>query len=93
VRQRFDQVRREIERYLPSGQRPIVQRAAPTTLPFFEGLKPEIAAGDYSAFWSDDGRRRPASVHLKLSGIDARKGFYRIVVSNPLRQSQQAAVP
>lgn len=93
VRQRFDQVRREIERNLPPGSRPIVQRNVPTTVAFFEALKPEIAAGDYAAFWSDDGRRRPASIHLKLSGIDARKGFYRIVVSNPLRQSQQAAAP
>ena len=60
---------------------------------FFEGLKPDVAAGDYSAFWSDDSRRRPASVHLKLGGIDNRKGFYRIVVANPLRQTQQAAMP
>ncbi|MCC7048470.1 MAG: ankyrin repeat domain-containing protein [Alphaproteobacteria bacterium] len=93
VRQRFDQVRREIERFLPQGQRPILQRLAPASLPFFEALKPEMGAGDFSAFWSDDAHQRPASVHLKLSGIDARKGFYRIVVSNPLRQSQQAAAP
>jgi hypothetical protein len=93
IRQRFDQVRREIERHLPAAPRPFVQRSAPTTLPFFEALKPEVAAGEYVAFWSHDGRRLPASIHLKLSGIDARKGFYRIVVSNPQRQSQQAAAP
>ena len=94
VRRRFDEVRRALERFLPANPRPIVQRNAPPgSMTFFEGLKPDVAAGDYSAFWSDDSRRRPASVHLKMSGIDNRKGFYRIVVSNPLRQTQQAAVP
>lgn len=94
VRRRFDELRREIERLVPAGVRPVVQRTAPPgSMTFFEGLKPDVAAGDYSAFWSDDSRRRPASVHLKLGGIDNRKGFYRIVVANPLRQTQQAAMP
>jgi len=94
VRRRFDEVRREIERFLPAGSRPVVQRTAPPgSMTFFEGLKPDVAQGDYSAFWSDDSRRRPASIQLKLGGIDNRKGFYRVVVSNPLRQTQQAAIP
>ncbi len=91
VRRRFDEVRRELERFLPPGARPILQKNLPPgSMTFFEGLKPDVAAADFSAFWSDDNRRRPASVHLKLTGIDNRKGFYRIVVGNPLRQTQQA---
>lgn len=91
ARHRFDQVRREVDKLLAPGPKPIVQRNAATGMTFFEGLKPEVGAADFSAFWSDEGRRRPATVHLKLSGIDNRRGFWRIVVANPLRQSQQAA--
>lgn len=91
VRSRFDQIRRAIDQRLPQGMKPIVVRQAPNGLPFFESLKPEVNAGEFSAFWSDDGRRRPAAIQLKLTGIDQRKGYYRLVVSNPMRSSQQAA--
>ncbi|MGQ0674502.1 MAG: ankyrin repeat domain-containing protein [Rhodospirillales bacterium] len=92
ARQQFDKVRAAIEKKLPPGLRPIVARQAPAGIPFFAGLKPEVNAGDYSVFWSDDGRRRPAAIHLKLTGVDDQSGQYRIVVSNPQRYSQQALI-
>ena len=92
ARQRFDKVRAAIEKRLPEGLRPIVARQIAAGIPFFAGLKPEVNAGDYSVFWPDDGMRRPAAVHLKLTGVDDRSGYYRIVISNPNRYSQQAQV-
>jgi hypothetical protein len=92
ARQRFDKARAAIEKRLPADLRPIVARQAPVGVPFFGGLKPEVNAGDFSAFWSDDGKRRPAAIHLKLTGVDDQSGYLRIVVSNPNRYSQQAQV-
>ena len=91
VRGRFDQIRRAIDQRLPQGMKPIVVRQAPNGIPFFESLKPEVNAGEFTAFWTDDGHRRPASIHLKLTGIDQRKGYYRLIVSNPQRSGQQQA--
>jgi len=91
VRQRFDQVRNALERLLPSGARPIVQLKPAEGASFFDGLRPEKPGADYSAFWPDEGKRRPASVQLKLAGLDQRKGYWRIVVANPQRQGQRAA--
>jgi hypothetical protein len=92
VRQRFDKVRAAIEKKLPEGLRPIIARQAAAGIPFFAGLKPDVNAGDYSVFWPDDGRRHPAAVHLKLTGTDDQSGYYRVVISNPNRYSQQAQI-
>ncbi len=92
ARQRFDKARAAIEKRLPAGQRPIVARQAPVGIPFFAGLKPDVSAGDFSVFWSDDGKRLPAAIHLKLTGVDDQSGYLRIVVSNPQRYNQQAQV-
>ena len=90
ARQRFDNARAAIEKRLPGDMRPIVARQAPVGIPFFAGLKPDVNAGDFSVFWSDDGKRRPAAIHLKLTGVDEQSGYLRVVVSNPRRYSQQA---
>ncbi|HAA91385.1 MAG TPA: hypothetical protein DCE33_03000 [Rhodospirillaceae bacterium] len=85
ARRRFEQVLRSIKSRLPKDHIGIATRQAPAGVPFWEGLKPSVKAGEYHAYWSDDDKRRPIFGYLKLLGSDKKEGRYKIVIGNPFR--------
>ena len=87
ARRRFEEVAAAIEDRLPSDHGGFTNRRAPADQSFFHALRPEVNQGAYFGYWPDHDRARPVFVHLKLSGIDDARGFYRIVIGNPFRAS------
>lgn len=86
-RERFEQVRSAIEQRLPKEHIGFATRQAPAGVPFWQGLKPDVKAGEYYAYWSDEEGSRPAFIYLKLTGRGESDGFYQIVIGNPYRIS------
>jgi ankyrin repeat protein len=85
ARRRFEQVLRSIKSRLPKDHIGVATRQAPEGVPFWEGLKPEVKAGEYRAYWSDEDKNRPVFVYLKLLGSGTKEGRYKIVIGNPFR--------
>ncbi|MGE4218489.1 MAG: ankyrin repeat domain-containing protein [Alphaproteobacteria bacterium] len=86
-RERFEQVRTAIEERLPKEHVGFATRQVPAGVPFWQGLKPDVKAGEYYAYWSDEEGSRPAFIYLKLTGRGENDGFYQIVIGNPYRIS------
>jgi len=86
-RERFEQVRMAIEQRLPKEHVGFATRQIPAGVPFWQGLKPDVKAGEYYAYWSDEEGSRPAFIYLKLTGRGENDGFYQIVIGNPYRIS------
>lgn len=82
---RFDAVRQAIQDRVPSGHSGFLTTEIGGEDTLFQDLRPEINRGRYFSYWPDQERRRPAFIHLKLTGIDDGQGFYRIVIGNPFR--------
>jgi hypothetical protein len=87
ARRRFEEVATAIEDRLPSDHGGFTNRRAPDDAAFFHALRPDVNEGSYFGYWPDHDRARPVFVHLKLTGIDDQRGFYRIVIGNPFRAS------
>lgn len=85
AKDRFAAVVREIEQRLPTDHVGFSTANAPDGNGFFRALRPEVNAGSYFAYWPDQDKSRPVFVHLKLSGINDKAGFYRIIIGNPFR--------
>lgn len=85
ARRRFEQVLRSIKSRLPKDHIGVATRQAPNGVPFWEGLQPGVKAGEYNAYWSDEDKRRPIFVYLKLLGSGTKEGRYKIVIGNPFR--------
>jgi len=84
-RRRFEQVLRSIKSRLPKDHIGVATRQTPAGVSFWEGLQPEVKAGEYQAYWSDNDKRGPIFVYLKLQGSGKKEGRYKIVIGNPFR--------
>ena len=87
ARRRFEQVLKSIKARLPRDHIGVATRRVPTTMSFWEALNPNVNAGQYLAYWSDDDKRRPVFVYLKLQGDREKEGHYKIIIGNPFRVS------
>ena len=70
---------------LPRDHIGVATRRVPTTMSFWKALNPNVNAGQYIAYWSDDDKRRPVFVYLKLQGDRDKEGHYKIIIGNPFR--------
>ena len=85
ARRRFEQVLKSIKVRLPRDHIGVATRQVPTTMSFWKALNPNVNAGQYIAYWSDDDKRRPVFIYLKLQGDRDKEGHYRIIIGNPFR--------
>ena len=85
AKQLFEQVADAISKRLPGNITPHQSRAALDGPDFFSSLQPGSNGGAYFNYWSDQDKSRPVYIHLKLSGYDAARGYYRILIGNPYR--------
>ena len=85
ARRRFEQVLKSIKVRLPRDHIGVATRRVPTTMSFWKALNPNVNAGQYIAYWSDDDKRRPVFVYLKLQGDRDKEGHYKIIIGNPFR--------
>lgn len=83
----FETARRAIQDRVPAGHAGFVTADFESNDTLFRDLRPEVNQGRYFSYWPDQDRRRPVFVHLKLSGLDDNRGFYRVVIGNPFRAS------
>ncbi len=87
ARRRFEQVLKSIKARLPRDHIGVATRRVPTTMSFWKALNPNVNAGQYLAYWSDDDKRRPVFIYLKLQGDREKEGHYKIIIGNPFRVS------
>ena len=87
ARRRFEQVLKSIKMRLPRDHIGIATRQVPKTMSFWEALNPNVNAGQYVAYWSDEDKRRPVFIYLKLQGDREKEGHYKIIIGNPFRIS------
>ncbi|MEE2933372.1 MAG: ankyrin repeat domain-containing protein [Pseudomonadota bacterium] len=87
ARRRFEQVLKSIKVRLPRDHIGVASRQVPKTMSFWKALNPNVNAGQYIAYWSDDDKRRPVFIYLKLQGDRDKEGHYKIIIGNPFRVS------
>ena len=82
---RFAEIKGAIDRLLPAGYTVTVRTEARTGVPFWSGLAAADGGGGgvYAARWAPDAATLGPAVWLRLYGLDADRGFYRLLVERP----------
>ncbi len=83
----FDRTLSKISAALPDQQKSFVNRQETEGIPLFQALLPEVQMATYSSFWSDDKKRHPVYLQLKLRSVSNKKGYLRVIIGNPFRAS------
>ena len=83
IKRRFDELTETIEGLLPPGYTVSVRTESPSGVAFWSGLRDADGRGRYAAEWTRGADASGPSVSLRLYGIDAARGFYKILVERP----------
>ena len=83
IKRRFDELTETIEGLLPPGYTASVRTESPSGVAFWSGLRDADGRGQYAAEWMRGVDASGPSVSLRLYGIDAARGFYKILVERP----------
>ena len=83
IKRRFAEIKRTIEGLLGPGYTASVRTDSPAGVPFWSGLRGDDGRGEYAAYWIAGGNGAGPTVSLRLHGIDAARGFYRLLVERP----------
>lgn len=83
IKRRFDELTETIEGLLPPGYTASVRTESPSGVAFWSGLRDADGRGQYAAEWMRGADASGPSVSLRLYGIDAARGFYKILVERP----------
>ena len=81
IKRRFAEIKGTIEGLLPPGYTASVHADARAGVPFWSGLRAADGRGVYAAYWAADADG--PTVSLRLYGIDADRGFYKLLVERP----------
>lgn len=83
IKRRFAEITESIDHLLPPGYTASVRVDAPTGVPFWLGLSAVDGRGAYAAHWTADSGTAGPTVSLRLYGLDADRGFYKMLVERP----------
>lgn len=83
IKRRFAEIKEAIDRLMPTGPTALVRADARAGVSFWSGLRAADGQGMYAAYWTAEPDAGGPTVTLRLYGIDADRGFYKLLVRRP----------
>ena len=83
IKRRFAEIKGTIDGLLPPGYTASVRADGRAGVPFWSSLRAADGQGGYAAYWTADADAVGPTVSLRLYGIDADRGFYKLLVERP----------
>ena len=83
IKRRFVEIKRTTDGLLPPGYTASVRLDPPAGVAFWSGLRAAVGRGTYAARWTTDAEPGGPTISLRLYGVDANRGFYKMLVERP----------